>query len=175
MKLLIRNLEKSDIDQIIKIEELAFGEFHWSRESFYSEVENELGNYFVAIEEKTNVLVGYCGFWAIIDEAHITTLAVHPDFRRKKIGEVLLQQMIKTAYEKKLKWFTLEVRMSNLSAISLYKKYGFESLGLREKYYQDNNEDAVIMWTDNIWFDKFKNSFEKLQKSIEGKIIVVSC
>jgi ribosomal-protein-alanine N-acetyltransferase len=175
LNLIIRRLREYDIDQVIKIEEVTFGEFHWSRESFCSEIENDLGNYFVAIEENTKTLVGYCGFWAIIDEAHITTLAVHPDFKGNKISEALLQQMVKTAYEKKLKWFTLEVRMSNLPAINLYKKYGFESLGVREKYYQDNNEDAVIMWTDNIWFDKFKNSFHTLQKAIEEKVTVVSC
>jgi ribosomal-protein-alanine N-acetyltransferase len=168
-------MQECDVEQIMKIEEASFGEIHWSRDSFCNEIENKIGNYFVALEDCTDKVIGYCGFWGVIDEAHITTLAVDKDFHKMKVGEALLQHMIKVAYTLDMKWFTLEVRISNLPALSLYKKYGFDSLGVREKYYQDNNEDAVIMWTNSIWSDKFKESFGELQKALEERITLVSC
>lgn len=162
--ILLRELQKQDLDEIIEIEKISFGPHRWSYESFVSESVNRLGNYFTAINKKTHKVIGYCGFWLVIDEAHITTIAVHPEYRRQGIGELLLQKMINAGYEKEAKWFTLEVRASNISAQNLYYKYGFKSLGLRRKYYQDNQEDALIMWTENIWESKFKDKFHELQK-----------
>jgi len=161
--ILLREMQKQDLDEIMEIEKISFGPNHWSYESFVSEFVNRLGNYFTAINKNTHKVIGYCGFWLILDEAHITTIAVHPECRKQGIGEILLQKMINTGYEKEAKWFTLEVRASNISAQNLYYKYGFKSLGLRRKYYQDNQEDALIMWTENIWESKFKDKFQELQ------------
>jgi ribosomal-protein-alanine N-acetyltransferase len=147
----------------MEIEKVSFGTHHWSSDSFHSEIDNELGNYFTAINKDTNNVIGYGGYWLIFDEAHITTIAVDPKLRKNKIGEIILQHMITVGYEKKAKWFTLEVRAGNIPAQNLYKKYGFESLGVRKKYYQDNDEDALIMWTENIWDSKFKNKFQELK------------
>ena len=168
----IRQMKKTDIDQIMKIESVIFGEFHWRPDAFISEVENEFGNYFVAIDEESFEIIGYCGFWLIMDEGHITTLAVKPSLRNKGLGEMMIQKMIETGYEKKVKWFTLEVRASNIPAQNLYYKYGFKSLGLRKKYYQDNGEDALIMWTENIWDDNFKSLYKSLKVNLKNKIAV---
>ena len=73
---------------------------------------------------------------------------------------------------RKIKYITLEVRVSNTPAINLYSKYGFTSFGTRKGYYQDNNEDAMIMWTKNIFFDEFKIPYEKIVKGLEEKIII---
>jgi len=158
----IRNMEKKDIDQVMEIESIAYGKFFWPSEAFVTELENELGHYFVA-EGENDRIVGYAGFWLIYDEAHITTIAIHPDFRRQGLGDKLLQKMIETGYEKNVKWFTLEVRASNIAAQNMYYKYNFKSLGLRKKYYQDNDEDALIMWTENIWNKNFKKHFESMK------------
>jgi len=168
----IRKMQKQDIDQIMKIEEVSFGSHHWSSQSFESEINNPLGNYFTALEKETGKVLGYCGYWLIFDEAHITTVAVDPVYRKNKLGELLLQRMISTGYEKEAKWFTLEARASNIPAQNLYSKYGFQSLGVRKKYYQDNDEDALIMWTENIWDSKFKNKFKELKNNLSSLNIV---
>ena len=169
ISLKIRPMEKSDLDDVLKIEEEAYGDHHWSRESFYGELSNNLAYYYSAFDTESN-LVGYAGSWQIIDEAHITTIAVKPNLVRQKIGEALLNQILKVCYQNAIKYITLEVRVSNIPAISLYEKYGFKSLGTRKGYYQNNNEDALIMWTENIFWDKFKLQYqenvEKLKENI---------
>lgn len=163
MEITINRMQKSDVDNVIDIEKDAYGDHHWSKESFLNEISNDLAHYFSAFDENGN-LVGYAGSWQILEEAHITNIAVAKEFRRNKIGEKLLRKIIDSCYENKIKYITLEVRVSNKPAISLYEKYGFKSFGMRKGYYQDNNEDALIMWTENIFYDKFKTKYEVLTK-----------
>jgi ribosomal-protein-alanine N-acetyltransferase len=165
-------MKVEDIDQIMEIEKVSFGPYHWSPQSFASEIDNKLGNYVTAIDQITKKVLGYCGFWLIFDEAHITTIAVHPEYRKKYIGELLLQNMIEMGYKSNAKWFTLEVRAGNISAQNLYYKYGFKSLGLRRKYYQDNDEDALIMWTENIWDTQFKSRLQELKLELNNKQLI---
>ena len=155
-------MQRSDVDNVIAIEEKAYGEHHWSKESFLNELSNDLARYYSAFDNDGN-LVGYAGCWQILEEVHITNIAVSPDFKRNKIGERLLKRIIDDCYENKAKYITLEVRVSNKPAINLYEKFGFKSLGVRKGYYQNNNEDALIMWTENIFYDKFKLNYEKLK------------
>lgn len=164
----IEPMQKDYLDDVIKIEERSYGAHHWSKESFFNELNNELARYFCAFNEKGE-LTGYSGCWQILEEAHITNVSVSPDFRRNHIGEALLTAIIKSCYKEMIKYITLEVRVSNEPAIKLYEKYGFQSLGIRKGYYQDNNEDALIMWTENIFYDKFKNIYEQNLKSLEEK------
>lgn len=77
--------------------------------------------------------------------------------------------IIDECYKKMIKYITLEVRESNIAAISLYDKFGFSTIGTRKKYYQDNNEDALIMFTENIWYDKFKSNYKKLKEEFYGQ------
>lgn len=158
-----------NIDAVVAIEEESYGKHHWSRESFFNELSNELAFYFCAFNENGDLL-GYVGTWQIMEEAHITNISVKPDYRRHKIGESLLHRAVESCYENGIKYITLEVRVSNEKAINLYTKYGFKSLGTRKEYYQDNNEDALIMWTENIFYDKFKtlynNNIENLKKVV---------
>lgn len=119
----------------------------WSLKSFTSEIyNNNMAKYLVAkIDGK---VVGYGGMWIILDEGHITNIAVHPDHRGKKIGDALVKALINLAGENDVKRMTLEVRPSNWTAINLYKKYGFKEAGVRKGYYQDTGEDAIIMWLE---------------------------
>ena len=166
----IKPMKKENVDSVIDLETKAYGNHHWSKESFLNELSNELAKYFCAFDENGK-LVGYCGSWQILEEAHITNIAVSPEFRRKHIGEALLKKIIDICYSNMVKYITLEVRVSNIPAIGLYEKYGFKSFGTRKGYYQDNNEDALIMWTENIFYDKFKalykSNCEKLEKIIK--------
>lgn len=164
-------MEARDVDSVIKIEEQAYGSHHWSKESFLNEINNELARYYTLFNEE-NELVGYAGCWHILDEAHITNIAIAKNYRRKRYGEALLKRIIDDCYLEKVKYITLEVRVSNTPAINLYTKYGFSSFGTRKGYYQDNNEDALIMWTKNIFFDEFKTHYEKVIEDLEGKISI---
>lgn len=166
MNVTIRRMEKSDVDDVVKLEALSYGEHHWSKESFYNELSNNLAHYYCAVDEEDNLLA-YTGCWHIFEEAHITTLSVHPDFRKLGIAQKLIFQMIDDCYKNKIKYITLEVRESNVPAISLYEKNGFKSIGTRKGYYQDNNENALIMFTENIWYEKFKTNYNKLHQEIK--------
>ena len=171
-QIFITKMTNDDIDDVVAIEEEAYGEHHWSKSSFYDEMSNNLAHYYSA-KTSDGELVGYAGTWHILDEGHITTIAVKKDYMRKHIGEAIIVKILEDCYDSGIKYLTLEVRVSNTPAINLYTKYGFNSLGTRKGYYQDNNEDALIMWTENIFYDKFKTKFtenqEKLKKLIEIK------
>lgn len=171
-QIFITKMTNDDIDDVVTIEEEAYGEHHWSKSSFYDEMSNNLAHYYSA-KTSDGELVGYAGTWHILDEGHITTIAVKKDYMRKHIGEAIIVKILEDCYDSGIKYLTLEVRVSNTPAINLYTKYGFNSLGTRKGYYQDNNEDALIMWTENIFYDKFKSKFTenqgKLKKLIEIK------
>ena len=171
MEVYVNPLQKSDIDKVAEIEALAYGNHHWSKESFYSEINNKLAKYYTA-RVSTGEIAGYIGTWHIVDEAHITTVAVHPDYRRKHIAECLIVKSLEDCYNEYIKYITLEVRVSNLPAIKFYEKYGFKSLGTRKGYYQDNNEDALIMWTENIFSDEYKDLFRKNIEELEKKVVL---
>ena len=167
----IKQMFTDDIEAVVKIEEEAYGEHHWSKSSFYDEMHNNLAKYYCAkLDDGT--IVGYIGTWHIIDEGHITTIAVKPDYYRKHIGEALVVKVLEDCYDEGIKYLTLEVRVSNEPAIKLYEKYGFNSLGTRKGYYQDNNEDALIMWTENIFYDKFKSRFKENKEKLKNYITI---
>ncbi len=161
----ITRMSNEDVDGVFRIEELVHPNHHWSKESFFNELSNNLAFYYCVKDEENNILA-YIGEWQIIEEAHITTLAVHPDYRGMQLAQILLIQVLNDCYKSMIKYITLEVRESNIAAISLYEKFLFESIGMRKKYYQDNGENAVIMFTQNIWYDTFKNNFNKIKSNI---------
>ena len=137
-----------------------------------SELSNDLAKYF-SVFNTDGQLIGYCGCWQILEEAHITNIAVSPDYRRKHIGEALLTTIIDECYRNMAKYITLEVRVCNKPAIALYENQGFKCLGVIKGYYQDNYEDALIMWTENIFYDKFKSGYEKNISVLKGKIDIL--
>jgi ribosomal-protein-alanine N-acetyltransferase len=142
LELRIREMRRRDLDQILEIEELCFP-LPWSRESFLTELKNPLAQYIVA--QEGFVLQGYAGVWLIFDEGHITNVAVHPRARGRRIGELLLANIMALASANGAVVVTLEVRPSNDAALSLYRRMGFEEKGHRRGYYLDNGEDALIM------------------------------
>lgn len=137
-------MELSDIEDILVVEKLSFS-IPWSRDSFEKEiVDNNLAIYLVAkVNEKA---VGYIGMWKVLNEGHITNVAVHPEFRHQGIGDQLVSELLSLCVKENIDLVTLEVRKSNQNAIKLYEKHGFVAEGIRKAYYQDNKEDAIIMW-----------------------------
>ncbi|HLY68063.1 MAG TPA: ribosomal protein S18-alanine N-acetyltransferase [Chloroflexota bacterium] len=115
-------------------------------------------------------IYGYAGLWLMVDEAHITTIAVRPDYRGKGLGELVLCGLVDTSLEVAARIMTLEVRISNTVAQNLYLKYGFKQSGLRRRYYSDNNEDALIMTAENISSPVFLNNYKLLRNSLLRKL-----
>lgn len=140
---ILRSMDQNDLDSILDVEHSCFS-IPWTRGMFEDELYNPNAIYLVALVNDT--IVGYAGMWKILDEGHITNVAVHPDYRRNGLGKRLIQGLILKSKILGLKALTLEVRRSNEPAISLYEGFGFRVEGLRKKYYSDNNEDALIMW-----------------------------
>ncbi|MGB9553142.1 MAG: ribosomal protein S18-alanine N-acetyltransferase [bacterium] len=139
----IRSMTVKDLDGVLTVERLSYNS-PWRYEDFYREVVfNQLAFYYVAEIKQT--ICGFVGMWLIVDEAHITNIAVHPEFRRRKIGERLLLHAIEEAQRRGAKRVVLEVRVSNYKAQNLYLKYDFRYAGVRRNYYRDNNEDAFLM------------------------------
>ncbi len=136
-------MNKSHIDGIMEIEADSFA-IPWSRGSFESELSNKLAIYTVAVEN--NKVIGYGGMWHVVNEGHITNIAVHKDYRRQGVGQAIIESLVKIAEEKEMIGLTLEVRKGNEAALALYKKNGFKLEGIRPEYYEDNKEDAYIMW-----------------------------
>jgi len=136
------------LNDILKIEKLSFPS-PWSRSSFLYEItQNQFACYIVAMAEEK--VAGYGGMWLIMDEAHITNVAVHPDYRMNRIGTALMKELIRLASLMGATRMTLEVRPSNTAARRLYASLGFKDVGLRKRYYTDTNEDAIIMLKDNL-------------------------
>jgi len=140
----LQDMVIEDIDQVCEIENLSF-KTPWSRESFEAEIlTNKLARYMVA--KVYGKIAAYGGMWIVLDEGHITNIAVHPDYRGRKIGEKLVLSLLEKAAGCGAGNITLEVRESNTTARNLYRKLGFVDSGIRRGYYSDTGEDAVIMW-----------------------------
>lgn len=119
--------------------------------------------------ERTGAILGYAGMWLMLDEAHITTIAMRTKWRGRGLGELLLASLVETAFDVGAHRVTLEVRVSNEPAQKLYRKYGFSQEGVRPRYYSDNNEDAYIMTTSNIRDDSYRANFEDLVRALRSR------
>lgn len=115
-------------------------------------------------------LIGYAGLWLMVDEAHVTTIGVHPDHRGQGAGELLFLGLADIAREMHAARMTLEVRVSNTSAQALYRKYGLEIAGVRRRYYSDNGEDAYIMWSEPLASAQFTERIAKLRAQLTSRL-----
>lgn len=141
MEIEISEMEMSDLNSISSILYTEFDDF-WTYNIFKQELENPNSKYLVA--KTSNEIVGFAGFTKIIDEADITNIVVKKNFRNLKVGSILLKKLIELASSLNLKILNLEVKESNIPAIKLYTNFGFETCGLRKKYY-NNTENAILM------------------------------
>jgi [ribosomal protein S18]-alanine N-acetyltransferase len=122
------------------------------------------------LEEELRSIVGYAGIWVMTDEAHVTTIASHPDVRGQGIGEFLLVALIHRGTEVGARWMTLEVRASNAVAQGLYRKYTFKEMGVRRRYYSDNGEDALVMWTDALDSESFVEALDVNERKLAERL-----
>src|SRR5690606_25719054 len=156
ISVVIEPMRVRDIGAVLEVEKLSFPT-PWSRAAFLSELlNNEKAYYLVARDPAKKgpfpwspaLVVGYIGAWILFDEGHITNVAVHPDYRGQGIGRKRMEAIEEVCAARGVKRMTLEVRQSNLIAQRLYRSLGYVAVGVRPGYYQDNNEDALIMWKE---------------------------
>ncbi len=141
---ILRPMELRDLDAIAELEQQIFS-MPWSRDSFERELKENIVARYLVLEEEGRI-VAYGGVWLVIDEAHVTNIAVHPDARGKGYGERITRALMKLSADTCMGMITLEVRRSNAVAQALYHKVGFLDVGYRKRYYEDNQEDALIMY-----------------------------
>ena len=146
-EIIIRRMTMADVDGVAAVEAATFPT-PWSRDAFISEMKNVAARYLVA--EKDGRIIGYAGAWIILDESHITNIAVLKDERGQGIGRALTHGLMQYLSNLGAAYATLEVRKSNEVAQSLYVSLGFIKLGVRKRYYEDNGEDALIMVCDHM-------------------------
>ncbi len=145
----IQDMSLEDVPAVLEIDQVSFSN-PWPERSYrYELTDNPAAQLFVA-KLNDGTIIAYLGYWLIGDEVHISTFAVHPEYRMHGIGEDLLRHALSSASEKGADVATLEVRESNDPAIALYEKLGFDEVGSRNGYYRDNNEDAVLMTLEGI-------------------------
>ena len=142
-----RKMTIDDIDQVLLIEQEAF-DTPWTREAFEHEMTTNVYSHYLVAETGTKEIVGYCGMWVVMDESHITNVAVAERMRGNKIGEGLMREAIRVVTEQSVVLMTLEVRVSNDVAKNLYHKLNFQDGGIRKNYYSDTGEDALVMWVE---------------------------
>lgn len=156
--LVIRKMEEKDVEDVWVIEQISF-KSPWSKESFENEMKkNNLAYYIIA--EVSGEITGYAGAWIFLHEMHITTVAVHPEWRGKKIGKMILLNLFKKAVKQNVKIAILEVREGNFVAQNIYKNFGFQIIGRRRGYYQDG-EDAIVMACKDVHSDFFSNKIKE--------------
>ena len=147
-EIIIRRMSREDLDAVTAVEQATFA-VPWSRESFRRELEqNVAARYLVA--EADGQVIGYAGAWVILDESHITNIAVLEAWRGRGIGKQLTQALLQYLSNLGASYATLEVRVSNERAQNLYKELGFVSVGKRKRYYEDNGEDAFLMVCEHL-------------------------
>lgn len=147
VNLILKDMDSTDLNGVYEVSSLSLKET-WSLESINNELNNKLAKYIVCKED--NKVLGFAGAWLIAGEGQITNVAVHPDYRGKKIGKKLMKELINTLKKEGSTDITLEVRKSNIVAQNLYESLGFVNEGVRKNFYEDNREDAIIMWLHNI-------------------------
>jgi len=139
-------MELDDIEQVMAVDKASFPA-PWPEEIFTQEIrDNEFAFYYV-LEQKGKI-IGYAGTWMVLGDAQITNIALLPEMRGKKLGERLFKHVLAQAMMIGMERLSLEVRVSNVIAQKMYRKFGLVPGGIRKNYYSDNNEDAIVMWVD---------------------------
>jgi [ribosomal protein S18]-alanine N-acetyltransferase len=159
----VEPMRRTDVEAVARIERRSYPT-PWNENAYLTELENRSACYQVA--RLAGEVVGYGGMWVVMDEAHITTLAVAPEHRGKKVGERLLQALLEEAFLMGATRASLEVRERNVVAQNLYRKYGFREAAIRKNYYSDNHENALVMWVDEIHTERYRQLLRDLRQEI---------
>lgn len=175
----VRKMHWEDVEQVRAIDLICFPTM-LPPTNYKIEFINPMAHYLAAYDDaqsaseetsknQNNLILGFIGLWYMASEMHIINLAVHPDYRHRGIGELLLISAIELSVKLKAILITLEVRVSNLTAQALYSKYGFSERGIRHAYYLDDREDAAIMTLDDMSLAAYQEVLQKLIKAYANR------
>jgi len=159
-KLKIDTMEMADLDDVMEIENASFS-LPWSRWMFERELMDRKHSQFL-VARSGDEIAGYIGFWLVLEEVHIVTIAVRSDYRRRGIGSILMLEALNAAMRLGAERATLEVRVTNLPAQGLYRKLGFITVSIRKRFYSDTGEDAYVMWLYNL-----KSKIREIRKQVQ--------
>lgn len=170
LELKLKPLGSEQLEQVVELDRLCLGGL-WTLEGYQRELVSPNSRLLaISIPELSGAnrekIIGLGCFWAILEEAHITILAIHPDYQGQGLGRLLLNSLLQEAVAMKLERATLEVRVSNQVALSLYQKFGFQIAGRRKGYYQQTGEDALILWRTGLNRPEFASELAIWQKEI---------
>lgn len=163
----LRTIDPALLPQVLELDRICFDGL-WTLEGYQREVDSP-NSELIAITEDDR-LIGYGCFWAIVDEAHITIIAIHPEYQQQGLGKLLLFVLLDRASQRQMKHATLEVRISNQSAISLYEKFQFKVAGQRKDYYTDTGENALILWRGGLQAAEFQSLLEEKWLEIRDRL-----
>ena len=171
----IRPLTPDFLTAVAELDKSCLGGI-WSLENYRREMESPKSDLLVlsmmpGSEASSPTAIGVGCVWSILEEAHITILAIAPDRQRQGFGQAMLYQLLVCAWQRGLEWATLEVRVSNTAAISLYKKFGFQDVGRRRRYYQDNDEDALILWHSGLQKPGFETCLQGWKQQASDRFL----
>ncbi|MGD1901121.1 MAG: ribosomal protein S18-alanine N-acetyltransferase [Geitlerinemataceae cyanobacterium] len=171
-RLSLRPATHADLEAIVELDRRCFGQL-WSRETYARELDSPNSSLLLLGDARPQAageaLVGYGCLWAIVDEAHVTILGVHPDRRRRGFGEVLLHALLSIARQRQLTRATLEVNTQNHAALALYEKIGFRRAGCRKGYYP-NGDDAAILWKNGLGRPQFADELAAWRRDLQARM-----
>ncbi|OKH17597.1 ribosomal protein S18-alanine N-acetyltransferase [[Limnothrix rosea] IAM M-220] len=170
ISLQLQLLTEDDLPQVLELDQACFGGL-WSKDGYLREMASPNSTLLILpLPNDGDRLMGLGCLWSIVEEAHVTIMAVHPDFQGQGLGQLILLGLLRDAWLRGLERATLEVRESNTAAIALYEKFGFQVAGKRKGYYQTTGEDALIMWRKGINEQKFPEQLNKWEKMVGDRL-----
>jgi ribosomal-protein-alanine N-acetyltransferase len=164
-RITVTDMRAADVPEVMDLEQRCYS-LPWSANAYLTEIGNPNAQYLVARTE-SGMLIGYGGVWVVMDEMHITTLAVEPAMRGKRIGERMLIRLLQEGMKRGALRATLEVRQRNEVAHKLYLKYGFKDVAIRKRYYSDNRENAIIMWAEEVTASRYTAFLARNLRALE--------
>lgn len=171
-ELQLKPLTAEWVPAVLELDRVSLGNL-WSADGYLREIESPNSDLLIlqSVDPQNSQTIAALGCaWAILEEAHITILAVHPAWQRQGLGQTMLVALLQAAYQRQLERATLEVRVSNEKAIALYQKFGFREAGRRKKYYQDTGEDALVMWRGGIHHPEFPAILQQWQQAAGDRL-----
>ncbi|BBA78656.1 ribosomal-protein-alanine acetyltransferase [cyanobacterium endosymbiont of Rhopalodia gibberula] len=167
-RLILNTPHYDQLTQLVELDRICLGGL-WTKRGYQRELDNPNSSLLVLSIEFGSIIGCSC-FWAILEEAHIALLMIHPDYQGQGLGQLLLYRLLKKAANCNLERATLEVQVSNQSALAVYKKIGFQLVGRRKSYYQKTGEDALILWRGNLDRPQFREDLSHWWSYISGRL-----
>ena len=167
-RLILNTPHYNQLTQLVELDRLCLGGI-WTKKGYRRELDSP-NSQLLVLSLESGSIIGCSCFWAILKEAHITLLMIHPDYQGQGLGQLLLHSLLREAVNYSLEHATLEVRISNQSALAVYQKFGFLPLGRRKGYYQNTGEDALILWRRDLEHPQFRADLSRRWSHISDRL-----